>query len=493
MEVIRNNLLEHPQSARALFAESSYGKLNFEGEVLGPVVVPRPAFCDPWGLGETVDAALIASGVPLEEFTHVLYSIPLQWPGCFWSGIAALPGSRSWVRGCLSGMMSHELGHNFGMNHASLTAADGSHVEYGDLSDTMGAATPAKTHNLPHKVQMGWVDPPAITDISSSQTVRLAPTGTPPQEAVSGGRAIGARIPLPGPLGLTDSYWLSYRTHDGLDASLPSSYANRLNIHLHPGPGPQQFQNTRFIAALAAGESFSAAGGAVRIWVLSTEASELRVQVQLSCKHSSPVLSLFPPTGLVSPVSPFDTALLVTNSEGLGCATSSYRLNGTFPPDLAISGLPSTLALAPGESRSIPLRVTAPAPARAGRRSFSISVQSRSGPVPLAVKTEGQVLLDTRAPAPPDALQARALPGGQVELSWRAAIDDGSGVALYQVRNLAVPIAQTSSTKVLLTPVGKSALYLSVIAIDRAGNISEQSSTVRIQPIANPYGSAGQP
>ena len=70
---------------------------------------------------------------------------------CGWGGLAQMPGNRNWINGSpTAGLMAHELGHNFGLNHAvsaTCTLANGDRVpfgpncttsEYDDRFDVMG-------------------------------------------------------------------------------------------------------------------------------------------------------------------------------------------------------------------------------------------------------------------------------------------------------------------------------------------------------------------
>ena len=254
-----------------------------------------------------------------------------------------------------------------------------------------------------------------------------------------------------------------------------------------------QAQNTRFVAGLLPGESFSSADGALLISVVSAGPRELQAQVTLSCRPRIPALSLFPASGVAGPNSRFETSLVIANRDGLGCAPAQFSTRFEAPPGLAVSGLPTSLTLSPEESKAIPIRIAPGAAAKTGRAGFALSMLRRSSGPPLAVKTQGQVLVDLVSPSVPDGLSARALPSGEVELSWRASSDAGSGVALYMVHDLGVPVTQTSLTKVVLTPTHTGPMVLSVMAIDRVANTSAQSATVLIQPVVPSLGSSGGP
>jgi hypothetical protein len=70
-------------------------------------------------------------------------------PGFDWGGLASVGGKGVWLQSTGAGVTAHELGHNWGLWHANwwdTTANDGvvgagTHVEYGNVYDTMGAAS----------------------------------------------------------------------------------------------------------------------------------------------------------------------------------------------------------------------------------------------------------------------------------------------------------------------------------------------------------------
>lgn len=59
-----------------------------------------------------------------------------------WCGLGQVGGNRSVTQSrCAERTMVHELGHNFGLQHASTVTSDGTRVEYGDKTSVMGTDT----------------------------------------------------------------------------------------------------------------------------------------------------------------------------------------------------------------------------------------------------------------------------------------------------------------------------------------------------------------
>lgn len=115
--------------------------------------------------------SLGTSAVPGSQFT--------------WAGLASVGGTSSWINAAFSfGTLAHELGHNFGLKHASLwTVTDndpvsraGTSREYGDPFDVMGnnAARDVRSHfNHRAKNQVGWLPDSAVRTVTASGVYRV--------------------------------------------------------------------------------------------------------------------------------------------------------------------------------------------------------------------------------------------------------------------------------------------------------------------------------
>ena len=136
--------------------------------------------------------------------------------GCVWSGRAPVGNAKS-VSGILvlhdsasSYVITHELGHTFGLGHSNFLRCDNAAydgpwsdtckaVEYGGTIDVMGnidVSTPLITY---HQWRMGYLDDSQIKQVWQSEVVNLAPS-----DFANGIRAIYIRDGKA-------AYWIEYR------------------------------------------------------------------------------------------------------------------------------------------------------------------------------------------------------------------------------------------------------------------------------------------
>jgi hypothetical protein len=99
-------------------------------------------------------------------------------------GQGNLPGNRSvtYGLGCGTDTMCHELGHNFGLHHASTyeAGADPETVEYGDRSSVMGAGNGRGGFNSVDLVRLGLEDEREILEVTDTRQVIISPIELPP-------------------------------------------------------------------------------------------------------------------------------------------------------------------------------------------------------------------------------------------------------------------------------------------------------------------------
>ena len=136
--------------------------------------------------------------------------------GCVWSGRAPLGGAKS-TSGVLvlhdsasSYVISHELGHTFGLGHSNFLRCDNAAndgawsdtckaVEYGGTIDVMGNIDVSTPLNTYHQWRMGYLDDSQIKQVWQSETINLAPS-----DFANGIRAIYIRDGKA-------AYWIEYR------------------------------------------------------------------------------------------------------------------------------------------------------------------------------------------------------------------------------------------------------------------------------------------
>src|SRR5258707_895379 len=91
-------------------------------------------------------------------------------------------GGGAWLRNSFNtGAATHELGHNYGLNHANFwdtsgqsVIGPGASVEQGDYFDTMGFALAGNNHfNARYKSLLGWIPTNSVTTVTTSGTYRV--------------------------------------------------------------------------------------------------------------------------------------------------------------------------------------------------------------------------------------------------------------------------------------------------------------------------------
>lgn len=109
-------------------------------------------------------------------------------PGWSWAGLGWVGSSGVWLRNYFTtGVAGHELGHNYGLNHANYwdtlgksVIGNGTSVEYGDVFDTMGSASAGANHfNARYKSYLNWMTADGVQLVTNSGTYRIQPHDDP--------------------------------------------------------------------------------------------------------------------------------------------------------------------------------------------------------------------------------------------------------------------------------------------------------------------------
>ncbi len=217
-------------SVAEYYKETSYGQQLLSGVVATDgsggwllANVAKPASCDISAIASAAENAAVARGYNLASYIGRMYVFTNNVPGCSWSGLAYINWERSWIKQTSSLLViSHELGHNFGLLHAAQLDC-GTNViggtctssEYGDPFGAMGNSR-AMHFNSAQKNILGWLPPTSVkTHTKGRTTYTLAPLESP------GGSTYAVKIPA----ATNRTYWLEYRQPIGFDSGL-SAYPN---------------------------------------------------------------------------------------------------------------------------------------------------------------------------------------------------------------------------------------------------------------------------
>ncbi|HET9978714.1 MAG TPA: Ig-like domain-containing protein [Burkholderiaceae bacterium] len=454
------------------FKESSRGVVSFSGVVAGPFPIPYTSTgaCDYSGWGSAAEAAAKAAGFDPAQYRRVNIVTPSNGT-CGWSGLAYMPGTRSWVQSCgATGVYTHELGHNLALHHAASPTS-----EYGDGSDPMGGARTVRNHGA-NQVMAGWVPTGGLLDVGSSGTFTIAAlgpeAGTQPQVL---------RLTK---LDTNEKYYVSLRTAQGVDASLSAAYLNTVSVHLASGTLPAR---TTVLANLAGGQSWTDSVNGITVTNQGVAGASATVAVAMSgatCARSAPAVVFSPASQTSTPGAAVSYSVAVTNNNSAACGSASFALASVLPAGVTGSLSPASLALNPAASANATLTVSSDSTTTA---SFGLDVSASESGTANSATGHGTLNLAFDS-APPSVAFASptanaTLSGGRITLS--ATASDDIGVARVEFYDGAKLIGSDASAPYSVTwnlrKTAKGAHTLRARAVDGAGNAAEASVAVTVQ------------
>ncbi|MBI2632219.1 hypothetical protein HYW75_04400 [Candidatus Pacearchaeota archaeon] len=184
--IARDNIVD-------FYRENSYNKVSFITDILGPYDVSLSKIgCYP---SEILDEAFKRSDIKEFNYDRLIFEVPCL-SGCPCVGGVGTIGklkeyilpsgekrnfSFSSVFRSGSSVVKHELGHNFGVNHANyyicydennneeiFPSYNCINFEYGDEYDIMGSSFQS-TFNAPHKLESGWLPPENSKEVNEGR------------------------------------------------------------------------------------------------------------------------------------------------------------------------------------------------------------------------------------------------------------------------------------------------------------------------------------
>ena len=173
------------------YTEMSYGRTSFKLAGQGSEVTPTlrmPNNASYYGTNNYYDAlradakaAAATNGYVVADYNFDVMVFGTV-PGWTWSGLGYVGAPGAWLRNAATtGVAGHEIGHNYGLNHANFwdtggatIIGAGSSIEYGDGFDTMGAASAGNNHfNARYKSYLNWLQTGETQTITSNGTYRI--------------------------------------------------------------------------------------------------------------------------------------------------------------------------------------------------------------------------------------------------------------------------------------------------------------------------------
>ncbi len=201
----------------SFYKTNSYNKTNITGAVTPVLRMPQTAAW--YGSNNKTDqllidarAAALAAGLNTANYNLdvVIFKRINDWS---WAGLGALGGKGSWLNGYYNlRESSHEIGHNYGLNHANLwKTTDGTPIgtgtsqEYGNPFDSMGAngdSTGTRHFGAWYKNYLNWLPDADVLNVAAGGTYRL--------QAYDSGTAAGRRA-LKIQKDANTYYWVEFR------------------------------------------------------------------------------------------------------------------------------------------------------------------------------------------------------------------------------------------------------------------------------------------
>jgi hypothetical protein len=336
--------------------------------------------------------------------------------------------------------------------------------------------------NAAHKDQMGWFGafPGHVLTVTSGGTYQLAPVSQHP-----------ATTNLPQVLKIykastNEYYYVSYRDLAGYDATLRSTYVDKLSIHRFSASIGGK---TSYVACLGDGQSFQDSSIGLTVnqvgHVTDPAISYSQVQISFVAVPQAPQLTVTPSQQSTSIAgSPQSYTLTATNMDSGSGGSTTFLLTATVPTGWTGSVSPSSLTLAPGTAGNCTLTVTPPATLGNGSYAVGAACSASGHPTKTA---QMSYVLDTLAPDVPSGLSATLGRKNVVQLAWNASTDQGVGQISYAVYRSSgaayslIGATTTTSYKDSNTSVTVQTQFsYYVVAKDGLGNTSAPSSTASV-------------
>ncbi len=373
--------------------ENSLQQTWLTGDVTGWYTLPvSSTTCDYNSIATYANQAATAAGVNLSNYSRYVYAFP-NTTACGWWGLGTIGGSPSqaWINGTFAlKVVSHEMGHNFGLYHSHAWSCGGttlgtncSSIEYGDSIDTMGS--PDSGHfDAFQKERLGWLNygsSPPITLVQTNGTYSLGPYEN--QDTTS--KALKIYQSTNATTGANTWYYIEFRQATGFDNFL-SNDANVLGgvlVHMgtdNDGNSGELLDmapslNNFYYSALDVGQTFIDPNAGVTMQTVSANSTGASVNITFgtpTCSHFNPSVSISPyQSQTMQAGGTASYTVTVANNDNAGCSASTFNMAASAPSGWTTGFSSATLSLSPGTSGSTTVQVTSPSSATSGIYSFS--------------------------------------------------------------------------------------------------------------------------
>jgi chitodextrinase len=462
---VRGVVFDNANSVDEYYRDASYGQLALTGDVFGWYTIDATnAGCAYTTWASQARAKAAAAGVQLSDYQYTVYAFP-QAASCGWSGLAYLPGTGSWINGAMTlRVVGHELGHNFGVHHAStLACTTGTFTgsctpsEYGDPFSIMGGAQ-TRHHVNWHRAQLGWfADTQTVTTTGSYLLKAAELTGTPRMLRVGRGDGTYLNLELRQPWGIFDNFAVGDPAVNGVSIRIAPALTSLVQSKLvDANPGTSTFAD----AALGFGQSVTDPLSGVTITTTGVGPAGATVAIVFPGGDVDPPSA--PGWLPATPTATYTRLNWSAASDNVG--VSGYRIYR----DGAQVGTTAELTyldpdLAPLTTYQYEIR--------------AYDAATNLGPAVAGAVTTG-ALGGGVAPAVPASLRATVQSGRQVRLTWKPSTDD-VGVVAYEVFRNGARVGETPTTSYVDRP-GRGRFTYRVRARDADGNVSTLSLPVTV-------------
>ena len=368
------------------YRENSYNQTWTAGDVFGWFTLPmNGAGCDTAQIATLADQAATKAGVNLSNYTRKVYGFPDI--GCPFWGRGTIGGnpSQAWIDGTFSlKVVSHEMGHNFGLYHSnSMPCASGTctPTEYGDDRDTMGQFGNGDFHAY-QKERLGWLNygsSPTIQSITASGSYWIS-------SLQNGGAPTALKILKSATSTDRTYYYVETRAQSGYDAA----YAGGVPIHTgNQNDGNTAYEvdldpvSSAFETLLDPGQTFSDTTAGVTVQTISADASGAWVSITYAgtpCTMSAPTVTLSPGSAVTSPGSASAYTMTVRDNDGSGCSSAGFNVGLTVPSGWTWSVAQPSLSVTAGTTAGTTVYVTPSSTASGSATVSATASRNGSGP-----------------------------------------------------------------------------------------------------------------